>query len=321
MADNYIYAVTRIHIREQNLLNNRDIDSLILAKSLNECLAILSTKNWNVQNTDIEEIINEEYEKAWALVSEVAGEIPDLNVLRISRDYHNLKAAIKLVYTGEPNQNWSRYFLPHGIILLKDIVNSVETREFQHLPKGLAEAGEKAWRVLCDTGNGQLCEIEIDRACLTALYAEGQASSSQLLREYSAFIVDTANIRAAVRCQILGKPRDFIELVIAQTGTLNIEEFITAASGEEFDLARFLENTRYAGAVHSDTPAAFERFCADKIIEMIKPQLKSISGIEPLVAYLLARENEISMVRIILSSKTCGLSEGAVRERLGRTYV
>ena len=41
----------------------------------------------------------------------------------------------------------------------------------------------------------------------------------------------------------------------------------------------------------------------------------------PLFAYVLARQNEISTVRIILSGKLNELDDGMIRERLREMYV
>ena len=43
--------------------------------------------------------------------------------------------------------------------------------------------------------------------------------------------------------------------------------------------------------------------------------------VSPLAAYVLARENEIKCVRVILSGKRNGLSEQSIREKVRETYV
>ncbi|MDK2799758.1 MAG: V/A-type H+/Na+-transporting ATPase subunit [Clostridiales bacterium] len=44
-------------------------------------------------------------------------------------------------------------------------------------------------------------------------------------------------------------------------------------------------------------------------------------GIEPLVAYLMAKENEIKIVRIIMVGKINNISNEIIRERLREAYV
>ena len=56
-------------------------------------------------------------------------------------------------------------------------------------------------------------------------------------------------------------------------------------------------------------------------MELIRPQKSNYFGIEPIAAYLLARENEIKTVRIILCGKRSGIDDGVIRERLRDMYV
>jgi V/A-type H+-transporting ATPase subunit C len=44
-------------------------------------------------------------------------------------------------------------------------------------------------------------------------------------------------------------------------------------------------------------------------------------GIEPLAGYLIAKDNEIKIARIIMAGKLAGISPELIRERLRETYV
>ena len=71
----------------------------------------------------------------------------------------------------------------------------------------------------------------------------------------------------------------------------------------------------------AESPSAFERWCDNKIIQTIKPQKYNPFSVEPLVAYVLAKENEIKTVRIILTARLNGLEEEQIRERIREMYV
>ncbi|MFR7445158.1 MAG: V0D/AC39 family V-type ATPase subunit [Sellimonas intestinalis] len=73
----------------------------------------------------------------------------------------------------------------------------------------------------------------------------------------------------------------------------------------------YLESTAYSGGAKAlkESASAFERWCDNRIIETIQPQLYNPFSIGPLVAYVLARENEIKTVRIILTGKQNELSD------------
>ena len=56
-------------------------------------------------------------------------------------------------------------------------------------------------------------------------------------------------------------------------------------------------------------------------MDLIKEQKMNPFTVGPLFAYVLARRNEISTVRIILSGKLNELDDGMIRERLREMYV
>ena len=69
----------------------------------------------------------------------------------------------------------------------------------------------------------------------------------------------------------------------------------------------------------SDT--AFERWCDNRVIRTIRSQKYRAFSAGPLAAYVLARENEIKTVRMILTGKQNGLPDQAIRERVREMYV
>ena len=116
---------------------------------------------------------------------------------------------------------------------------------------------------------------------------------------------------------------DFIRRALAKCDTLDVS-LLTQASVESFDaIIAYLNTTEYSGAAEALTQSAsaFERWCDNRLIEKIRPQKYETSTIGPLAAWLLARENEIKTVRILLSGKRNGLSDDAIRERLREMYV
>ena len=85
----------------------------------------------------------------------------------------------------------------------------------------------------------------------------------------------------------------------------------------------YLNGAGYAEAAEAlkESPSAFERWCDNRIIETIQPQKTNPFSVGPLVAYVIARQNEIKTVRIILTCKQNGLSDDSIRERVREMYV
>ena len=181
---------------------------------------------------------------------------------------------------------------------------------------------EEAYNALSQTRDGQLCDIIIDRAALEAIERAGQASDSELIRQYAELTVAAADIKTAVRCRRTGKPLEFIRRALAPCASLDVYQLAKAAAEGDEAISDYLSLTDYAGAVPAleQSPSAFERWCDNVIIESIRPQQFLAFGIGPLAAYILGHENEIKTVRIILSGKRNDLPEASIRERVREMY-
>jgi V/A-type H+-transporting ATPase subunit C len=320
----YIYPVMRTHMRERSLLSQTDIDEMVAAKSVAGVYQILQEKGWSqagVQST--EALIAAQQEDTWTFVEELLGDLTPFDVFRYANDYHNLKAAIKMNYAGESERHAGRYFIQNGTIDPAVIQQAVKTHDFGALPARMAQAGREAYEVLAQTGNGQNCDMIMDRAALIAIHEAGENAESQLLKAYARITVDCANIKAAIRCCLMKKGRDFIDRAVAPCGTLDTPALVDAAAEGIEAVYNFLKTSAYAGAVGhlKRSMAAFERWCDDRMIDMIRPQKNNFYTIEPLAAHILARENEIRMVKLILSAKINDLSMDALKERLRGMYV
>ncbi|MBB5194010.1 V-type ATPase subunit [Anaerocolumna cellulosilytica] len=322
MADNqFIYAVARIRTKELSLLDNLFFDQLLACKSYQDCLRLLAEKGWGRTGEETaEEFLTAEREKTWEIMRELVEDMSVFDTFLLGNDYHNLKAAIKTVYL---NQEVPGIFVTRGTIDTELIVKAAREHDFALLPEEMREIAQEAYQVLFHTGDSQLCDIIIDKASLEAIYRSGKASGNDLLLTYSELKVAAADINIAIRGAKTGKKKDFFLRALAQCSTLDVERLSEAALKGPEAIYEYLDNTSYYEAVQAikESPSSFEKWCDDKLIQQIKPQKYNSFSLSPLAAYVLAKENEIKSVRIVLSGKLNNLSEGSVRERLREMYV
>ena len=318
----YTYAVARVRTLEASLLNDAVIDQLLACKDEHQCLQLLEEKGWGSHETagDMSVLLEKEEEKTWKFIREAAPDVSLFNVLSYSKLYHNLKAAVKVVCT---QANAEKVFYEDCEIPGKEMLAIVENKEFSRLPGNMGNAAAEALEALLQTGDGQLCDIIIDRAALEAIYEAGKSASEEIIQIYAESMVAIADIKIGVRCARTGKTADFMKRAMAECGTVNVSHLIQAALGGMDAIREYLSGTAYAegGAALEESPSAFERWCDNRMIETIKPQKYNAFSAGPLVAYLIARENEIKTVRIILTGKQNGFSDEAIRERVRAMYV
>lgn len=321
MKKDYTYAVARIRSRELSLLSRHDIDNLLNSKSYDACVQYLHDKGFgDEESTDVSSILSSERTKLWELMSELTDDLTPFNVFRYSDDFHNLKVSVKAVTRDVKPQGM---FMNNGTVGGEKIYEAIKSHTYKDLPEHLQSAAQEAMTTLLQTGDGQICDIVIDTACLNAIYKSANETKSDVIKLYAELTVASADIKTAVRCEKNAKSLDFITRALAPCESINTNLLAHAAAKSFEDILNYLSTTSYASAVDKlkSSPSAFEKWCDDKLIDSIKPQKSEPFTVGPLAAYIIARENEIKAVRLILSAKLNNLDLIAVNERLRDMYV
>lgn len=318
----YTYAVARIRALEASLFSSSTIEQLLACKDEAACLRFLQEKGWGGTDTpqSADAILTKEREKIWENIRGMGVDMDVFAVLSYPNVFHNLKAAVKAVYTGKENLP---VFYKDGLIEKNEMLRALKDRDYGALPKMMREAAEEAMETLMHSGDGQLCDVIVDRACMDAMLAAGQSAKDSVIRDYAESTIAVTNIKIAVRAAKTGKSIEFMKRAMAPCREINIEKLMTAALGGMDAVIEYLEHHGYGEAALSlrDSLSAFERWCDNRIIQAMKPQKMNAFSVGPLVAYVIARENEIKTVRIILTCKQNGLPEEAIRERIREMYV
>ena len=318
----YAYAVARLRHEELKLLNKSFMDQLISAKTAEDAARQLRDRGWgsSEDNLSFEDMISAENDKIWSYVEEL---VPDLNVFNVFRyvdDYSNIKAAIK---ESKLEHDYPGIYSDRGTVSPETVKAAIRGRNYSLLPAEMAEAAEKAHDVFLKTGDGQLCDILTDRACLDAIREAGKASGDRFIEEYAELSVAAADIKIAVRAHHTGNGREFLEMALADSDILSVSALINASLAGDDAIASFLAYTDFADGTEAlkTSNQAFERWCDNMINDRMQSMHYESFGAGPIAAYIIARFNEIKSVGVILFGKQNGFSEQTVKERVRDTYV
>ncbi|MBQ0098861.1 MAG: V-type ATPase subunit [Oscillospiraceae bacterium] len=318
----YTYAVARIRSREGTLLSNADLETLINQKDVVSCIRFLSEKGFgdNAENTKPEKLLKAEDEKTWQFVRELLPDLTTLDFFLMPNDFHNLKVAIKCITR---NRKADDFLLDGGTVDAQFIYSCVEKRDYDSLPQHLSDVAQTAMKTLLQTSDGQLCDFIIDKACLESVYKCKEKNENEIIKLYCELFVASADIKIAVRCAKTGKSLDFILKYLVPCDSLNVEKLAKAAAKSVEDISEYLLETDYKTAVDAlqSSMSAFEKWCDDYLTNAMKPQKWEPFSIGPIVAFVIARNNEIKAVRMILTAKTANIDTDVVRERLREMYV
>lgn len=317
------FAVARTKALETSLLSNSDIDELISCKGFKACINYLIEKGWgNAESgNNMNLILKAETEKTWENIHSMSMDESIFAPLSYPRLYHNLSAAIKDVVTQSDIGNLIYY---NDV----DIPGSrmrqiIEEKDFYALPEHMRAVAKEALEVMLHTKDGQLCDSIVDRGALVAMEEAAMATHNKFLTDYVKKVVAVTNIRIAVRAARTGKNKEFLDRALAPSNAININRLKTAAVSGEESVLEALSQEGFSDAAEAvrESNSAFERWCDNSIIENIKSQKYISETPGPVIAYLLARENEIKTVRIILTCKQNKVEDAQIKERVREMYV
>lgn len=323
MTKQYIYAVARVRGKELSLLNSSFMESLVEAADYKEAVRLLIDKGWEIDPNETPEVfLRRERKKTWDFIAELVDDMSVFDVFLYANDYHNLKAAIKDAVTSTdhdeayiPKEQCT--FDPHPLKMI------LREHEFQKLRGDMRDVAKQAMELILRTGDSQLSDIMVDRAALDHIYKASKKTGNEILMLYGELTVASADIKIAVRAHATKKDINFLKKALCPCDSIDVIRLAKAASESEEAIYEYLEHTNYKAAVEEikKSPSSFERWCDDKIIEEMRPQIHNPFTIGPLAAYIIARENEIKTVRIILSGKRNDIPKEVIKERVRKTYV
>lgn len=320
MGVKYTYQVARIRVLEAALMTDQDIHQLLSCQDHAACRQLLQEKGWGSANgLSDEEMLAAQEKQVWQAVEELRVEPRHFAVLTLPRLFHNLKAAVKTVCSGRQIPGLYYEGLTPDAAAMEEIVGA---GDWDRLPAMLQNPGKEAKEAMLTSGDGQLCDVIVDRACLEEILRSAEEEEEPAVRRYAELTVAAADIRIAVRAMKSGKTAAFLERALAPCRTLNKEALIRAAQGEQKSLMEYLEGTEYREGAEALArgASAFDCWCDDVVTGMLKPQHYSSFGLGPVFAWVLGRFNEIRTVRIILAGKHNLLDNASIRERIRQMY-
>lgn len=300
---NYAYTSARVRALENRLLGADTVEQLISCSELKECIRILNS--CGIVGDSAEEILANAAKDKADITNQLIDDVKDIEVIFYEKTFHNLKAAIKKLYTQSDVH--SIYFsesLLDGEFIEKCIVDG----RFDMLPQNMSRAAEEAYKTLLRTGDGQLSDIIIDKACLDAMLAFAKDVKHEILKKYVYETVAVADIKTAMR---LGREdRERALSAMAECPYFRTEALLRAAEGRK-SLEEFLKGSGFAD-IDLDN---IDRWSRERITRILKSEKYNIFTPAPAINFILALESQLNLIRLILVCKAGGIDESFIRSK------
>lgn len=308
MGTEYASAVSAVRAMENSLFTHSDLEQLIKARNRNEFDTLMTSKN----TSGLPEV--------WDMLRTYAPDSRELEILLYRNDFHNLKAVLKaMISSREPDE----YFIEPSNVTLETLKEAFRKKDSDILPDYMRETASTAYELLTRTLDGQLVDTFIDTSAMLAMQRSAENFGGEFMQKYVQIITVCADIKTAYRCSKMQKSRDFMENAICGSSGLDKESLIRATLGGMESLLSFMEHTVYSELAQllKESPAQFEKRCDDMVMELAEDARMKAFGVEPLIAYYIAKEAEIRNLRIISVCRESGADTQTITERLRKLYV
>jgi len=328
----FTQVIPRIRVLETKLLDKTKLERIIDSSSGEEALKILGeTEYSNVMGNvkrieDYEEILSSELKRVYKLLYEISPIKSVVDVMSIKYDYHNIKVLIKEKIL---NKDFSNMLVPVGKVDISKLKNAIDNDYYRDLNSVMRKYIEEVFKDYENTKDPQRIDIILDKGMFEELLILDKEIEDKFLHKYITTLIDTTNLKTLFRVKKQGKGREFFSEVLILGGTIDKDKLFALLNDSAENISSKLSYTDYSeilkigieAYVKNGSSALFEKLSEDYIMKLMKNAKYVSFGIEPILAYVYAKETEIKLLRIIIVGKLNNIASEVIRERLRDSYV
>jgi len=330
----YAFAVGKIRVLETRLLSRAELQRMMEAPSAQEALSVLMDSPYEEflstlsSPLQFEEALNAELERTYRMIDKLSQDKGLTDIFRVRWDYHNLKVLLKAFYMGLEAEDVA--LVPLGLIEL-DLIKAAmgEEGRVDLLPDYLRETLSEAQAEYEESHDPQMIDVTVERRAFEDMLKRAEEYPNGFLAGYFRAAIDLLNIRNLVRLKFLESSARLLEKVLVEGGLIPKSRYFRMLDENIAEIPSLLKGTPYSDVivpgvqelVETGSLTTFEKLMDEYLIDYIRPAKYVAFGIEPLIAYLIAKEHEVKLIRIIMIGKINQLSMDSISERLREPYV
>lgn len=329
----YGHAAGRVKVKETKLLARHQLERLIETRRVEELVRIIDETEYGefierVTTTEqVEESLQQYLKELYLFIDEVTNDKNIRAFFRVAHDMQNIKVVLKeQLLEKKIDQAYSEL----GMIDLRSIERALSEERFQDLPEPFHSACQEAVRRFESNKDAQEIDIVLDKHLYSELYRIATSLKSRLIYDYVKTAIDLNNIKIFLRAKNLGRSKEFLKDSLVENGFVStkvfseafpdVESLITGIKREPYISLIKRTEVEQSGKAPSIDLSLYD-VGADNVLLNIIRKAKLISvGPEPLIGYVLARENEVKILKIVLMGAINNISKEKTREKVRDMY-
>lgn len=318
----YPYAVSKIKAKENRLLTKANLEQLSQENNIERIVSVLREKEYDfdiVQRPeDYEIVLKKAEEDLYKLIKEIIEENDFIQIFLSQNDYYNIKLILK---SKIQKKEYKNNLVDSGTISKTEIATIMEKEEYDKLDKQMKGSIKEAMELYEKTKMPFVIDAILDKACFQKMKKLANKIKNEFIVKYLEKLIDITNIKTFFRIRKMNQESSLFSMSYIEGGKINQKTFRENLKENEQNLKyKFMgfSNTIEQAIYHYEN---LDKFCDNYIMDYMKEAKLKALTIEPIVAYIYARQTELKNIRIIFTGKLNNISNEKIKERLRESYV
>jgi V/A-type H+-transporting ATPase subunit C len=320
----YTFQTAQVRCLETQMLTKTTLLDMANAENFESAADLLTATEYALPHgsknfAEVENILQLRRSEVRKLFAELIIDKPVVELFRTRDDFANLRLALRRTLTERPlGTDYSN----EGNVSPEIFEQVFEEENYELFPDYMQQAIERAVLAYYQN-NKDICQIDYAIDCFQAEYNLKKAHQLKSIFLLGLFKIqiDLTNIRMMLRLKYTESERrnvflkgGFIELERLKRGV----DIGYESHGQLFFVLPY-HRVVESGANYLMSDKSFltaERQCAEFLTGYLMTTIQITAGPQPIIAYLLMKENEIRTVRLILTAKKNSLDTKLILDRL-----
>lgn len=322
MEQIYPYAVSKIKAKEINMLTNKNFEQLVSEKNLDRIVSIIAEKGYNFESItrieNFEVVLKNEQQMLYKLIRELIDDENFIKIFLLKNDYNNIKLILK---SKIQNKEYIENLNQGGLIIQENLIKIMESENYDLLNKKMKEAIIEAKLQYEITKNPYVIDCILDKANFEEMKQISLIINNEFIIKYVENLIDITNIKTFFRIKKMYKNDNVLKIAYISGGTISLNElkknFHEDIENLQGKFGKYNELIEKAINSYEN----LDIYCDNYIMEYMKESKLKALTIEPIIAYIYAKEMEIKNLRIIFTGKINNINPEKIKERLREAYV
>lgn len=328
----FLYVSGRVKVLETRLLGKNVFERILDAEGPEEALRILGDTEYGEGIADMksvydfESLLENNMRQTFNILKESTEDQRYIRFFTLKYDYHNLKVVIKSKILGKSAEE---YFSRLGDIKPEEMRKLLSEDASVDLPRNIVKYYNEAIVTYEKTGDPQQVDMIIDKALFREMSKIAKELNAPFLQNYLSVLTDLTNIKIFVRLKKMEAEGKILRNALLPGGKLDNALWEKLFTRDMEEIISAFESTDYYDVIvnglseweETGSSSTFEKLTDNYLLSFARKGLYTPFGSEPLIGYILGKENEIKILRTLLVGKINAVPEDMIRERLRDVYV